>query len=61
MRTEDDATKYVRWRADAYKTLMSHIQVNQLSTREPKGIISCFEFKDNSFNLVLLYDTLHAD
>lgn len=28
---------------NAYKTLMSHIQINQLSTGEPEGIISCFE------------------
>lgn len=28
---------------NAYKTLMSHIQVNQLSTGEPEGVIPCFE------------------
>lgn len=27
----------------AYKTLMSHIQVNRLSSKEPKEVISCFE------------------
>lgn len=28
---------------NAYKTLMSHIKVNQLSAGEPEGIIPCFE------------------
>lgn len=28
---------------NAYKTLMAHIQVNQLSSSEPEGVISCFE------------------
>lgn len=28
---------------NAYKTLMTHMQVNQLSSSEPEGVISCFE------------------
>ena len=28
---------------NAYKTLLSHIQVNQLSKGEPEGVIACFE------------------
>lgn len=28
---------------NAYKILMSHIQVNRLSTKEPEGVIPCFE------------------
>lgn len=28
---------------NAYKTLMAHIQVNQLSSGEPEAVLSCFE------------------
>lgn len=28
---------------NAYKTLLSHMQVNQLSKRQPEGVIGCFE------------------